>query len=148
MLQEAFEGLFSGAASAATDDSACFDDALLGILTAGASFGSDDTSWLVAVVVVIGAAGLAGLDVDVDADVAAAPDEEAAEWTRRSFSFSSWLYSRYSAFSLFSGRPDITNMRSPVSSCAVLAMLMREPESRRMSLILVPPRPMMQPLHN
>src|SRR6266516_1400830 len=39
----------------------------------------------------------------------------------------------------------MVNMRAPVSSCGALAMEMRAPELFRISLILLPPRPMMHP---
>ena len=39
----------------------------------------------------------------------------------------------------------MVNIRSPVSSCGALAIEILEPESRRISVIFVPLRPMMQP---
>ena len=46
------------------------------------------------------------------------------------------------ARSVDSGVPTMVNIRSPVSSWGTLAMEIREPESRRISVILAPPRPL------
>lgn len=65
--------------------------------------------------------------------------------TLRSFSLSNWLYNKNKAFSLASGVPTIVNIRSPVSSCGVFAILILLPLNRLISVIFDPARPMMHP---
>jgi hypothetical protein len=67
--------------------------------------------------------------------------------TKRRVSTLTWEYRSMRARSVDSAVPTMVNMRSPVSSCGTLAMEMREPERRRISVILEPPRPLSRVSH-